>query len=506
MNSQPSSQCSIPWAQRGISGHFLTRFCHANWRLLAAVAFLTWCAIGSAQSPLLSLAYDSGSSMKLEQVIGDFDWQVWWHLRIVQPTTSLTSNRFGVLGDGQCSYFESNGKLIVIGGDAISGNTNNSLHARDPIGYSTTTNPEAGLLINFYTNADGSTMFVKPPGIDMGGDNLPTSGITLPDGVYLFLHTGHTTNGDQEVYSLLAKFDETAATNFTAGRSISSNAYNGHFVHGALHAAGTNVCLFGIGAYRASSIYLSTVPASNFWVGTGTRYFAGWTNGQPVWDNWESNAVPVVPQDASVGNLSVAFSTNLGLWLMTYDAGWQDNQVTNGIYFTYAAEPWGPWAVPQLIFQKARDGALGAYIHQPTTNCATGDGLMGPIIDQGKGPCPVAGEAFAPMIIERFTTVSNNTLKLYYTMGTFNPYTVLKMLSTFTVTPRVAVASHNANHVQLNWPTNWSAVLEETKALGDSALWKTSSLPTTLTGGVFSAVAPLTLQPRFFRLLAFPGQ
>ena len=334
------------------------------WGWLIALASLLGCATCSAQ-PLLSVAYATNTSVKLEQILGDCDWQVWWHSNYCLPTTSQTSNRFGILGDGQMSSFECNGKLIVMGGDAISGDTNHNLHARDPIGYSTTTDPEEGLLINFYTNADGSPVFVKPRDINMGGDNLPVSGITLPNGVYLFLHTGHDAiNGDTNVYSLLVQWDENVWTNFTVGRSISSNAYNGHFVHGCLHGAGTNVCIFGIGAYRASCIYLSMISASNFWTGTGTMYFAGYTNGEPVWDNGESNAIPVVPQDASVGNVSVAYSPNLGLWLMTYDAGWRNTNVPNGIYFTYANEPWGPWAAPQLIFEKARDHALTVYIHQ----------------------------------------------------------------------------------------------------------------------------------------------
>jgi hypothetical protein len=479
----------------------------ASWAVLATCALSLCPDTGSAQSPLLSVTYNPGTSVKREQIIGDCDWDVYWHQQYTcLPTASATSNRFGVLGDGQLSSFESNGKLIVVGGDAISGDTNHNLHAFDPIGYSTTTEPEAGFLINFYTNANGSTVFVRPDGIQMGGDDLPTSGITLPGGTYLFVHTGHTNNNDQYVYSLLVKFDETVLTNFTVGRSVSSNALNGHFVHGALHAAGTNVCIFGIGSYRASAIYLSMISASNFWAGTGTRYFAGWTNGQPSWDAYESNAVPVVPQDASVGNVSVAYSTNLGLWLMTYDAGWNGSQTTNGIYFTYATEPWGPWAAPQLIFEKARDHALNVYIHQgnSSTNCSTGDGLMGPIIDQGKDPCPVDGVAFAPLLIERFITVSNNILSLYYTMGTFNPYTVVKMRSQFTVAPRLAIAPLNANHVQLTWPTNWNPVLEETKSLSDATLWKTSSLSVSLTDGDYSAVAPLNVQPRYFRLVVFP--
>jgi hypothetical protein len=439
------------------------------------------------------LTWKTNSSIKLEQIIGDCDWDYYWHNNSnCLATTSTTSNRFGVLGDGQLSSFESNGKVIVIGGDAISGDpTNHNLHAFDPIGYSTTTDPEAGFLINYYTNADGSTVFVQPKGIQMGGDDLPTSGITLADGTYLFIHSGETNGTDQYVYSLLVRFDEALLTNYTVGRVVSSNANNGHFVRGALHLDGTNVCIFGLGKYRVSSIYLSTVPVSNFWAGTGTMYYAGTTNGQPLWDPYETNAAPIVATNyASVGNLSVAYSTNLGLWLMMFDAGWNDTNLANGIYFTCAADPWGPWAAPQLIFDKHRDDhALGRYIHQSIaiTNCSAGDGLMGPIIDQSKNPCPVDGEAFAPMLIERFITITNNTLRLYYSMGTFNPYTVVKMRSEFIISPVIDPASlvHRKNKFSFAWaaPTNESYQVDVSTNL--SSGWMTLTDIVTSTTGTF---------------------
>jgi hypothetical protein len=484
---------------------------------LVALALATALKPRAAAQPAPVLTWVPGSSMKLEQIIGDCDWDVFWHSNTCLPTTSATSNRFGVLGDGQLSSFESNGKLIVIGGDAISGDpTNHNLHAWDPIGYSTTIDPEAGFLINYYTNADGSTVFVKTTGtnmIQMGGDDLPTSGITLPDGTYLFVHTGETNKSDDYVYSLLVRFDEPVLTNFTLGRSISSNLYNGHFVHGVFHADGTNVCLFGTGRYRASPLYLSIVSASNFVAGTGTRYYAGWTNGQPQWGSHETNAAPVLTNVASVGDFSVAYSANLGLWLMTYDAGWNDTNIANGIYFTYAAEPWGPWATPQLIFHKKRDdNALGRYIHKAISiaNCAAGDGLNGPIInEEDNNPCPVDGEAFAPGLIERFITISNNTLLLYYTMGTFNPYTVVKMRSEFIIAPVIDPGSlvHKKNKFSFSWaaPTNESYQVDYSTNL--SSGWTTlTDIISSITGTFnFTNTQPGGLPGQgFYRLRSRP--
>lgn len=41
-----------------------------------------------------------------------------------------------------------------------------------------------------------------------------------------------------------------------------------------------------------------------------------------------------------------------------FDGGRQ-SRATGGFYFTYAKEPTGPWAAPQLIFNSTRDNALG---------------------------------------------------------------------------------------------------------------------------------------------------
>ena len=262
----------------------------------------------------------------------------------------------------------------------------------DPVATSTITNPEAGLLLNFYINKNGSPLFVEPPGVDMGGNDVPNSGISLPDGVYLIINTGNDPSLPDprtNVHTLLSKFDETAQT-FTTGRTIWGMP-SGHFIITSPHTSGSNVFLFGVGAYRASDVYLSMTPTSSFSSGVGTQYFAGLVNGQPVWVSAESGAVPVLqdnplngpawPNDSpTVGNISVVFSSALNLWLMTYDGGRQSTK-TAGVYFTYAQQPWGPWSTPQLIFNNARDGGQGVFIHDPSiVPDPPGDGLNGPTI------------------------------------------------------------------------------------------------------------------------------
>jgi hypothetical protein len=160
-------------------------------------------------------------------------------------------------------------------------------------------------------------------------------------------------------------------------------------------------------------------------------------NGQPVWSTSESAAVPIIrdnPQNSasytpSVGNMNIGYSAELGLWLLTFDGG-RSSMATAGTYFTYAKELTGPWATPQLIFNQARDNALGVYVHNPNANPA--DGLTGPTIGQ-HDPVTTPGGTYAPYLIERFTKVNGNTLRIYWLISTWNPYTIVKMRSEFTI-------------------------------------------------------------------------
>ncbi len=346
----------------------------------------------------------------------------------------------------------------------------------DPLAWSTSTDPEQGLLLNFYTvPSTGLPLFVTPPGIDMAGNNIPNSGITLNQ-------------------------------TFSTGRQISPPG--GRFIQTAMRAAvsGSTVYIYGAGPYRASDIYLQMVSSANFASGVGTQYFAGMQNGQPTWTSSESGAAPVVqdnplngpawPSDnPTVGNMSVVYSKDLNLWLMTYDGGRQPSTQSDrirGIYFTYAAQPWGPWSPPQLIFNDLRDKAygLGGFVHNPTVvPDPPGDGLNGPMIGTNN-IYTSAGGSFAPLMIERFLTVAGSTLKVYYNISTWNPYTVVRMRSEFTITPAPVMntVANAASGTTTIAPNTWVEIKGLNLApANDTRAWQNSDfvnnqLPTQLDG------------------------
>jgi hypothetical protein len=140
------------------------------------------------------------------------------------------------------------------------------------------------------------------------------------------------------------------------------------------------------------------------------------------------DAQPVV-KDGTLGDLSVTWCKDLGLWLMTYDR----RTAPNGIAFSYSRTPWGPWSEPQLVFNAVVNGALGKFIHNPRAR--PNDGLAGPILMPRKeaDPDTIIGGAYGPYVVERWTKLRGSELDIYYTMSTINPYVVVLMKSRLSV-------------------------------------------------------------------------
>jgi hypothetical protein len=520
--------------------------------LIFVCAATTFCVTAKAQ-PAPVLIWMTNSSVKLEQINGDIDWEAQAQGSNLL-TASQTVTRFHILGNGLGYSFEDNGKLIFLFGDTISENASaTNYHAADPLAWSTNTDGETPLRLNFFTNnimanSPGTNkngvftnflpIFVQPAGLKMGPDDVPNSGISLSNGVFLICNTRSdltNTNIPPQTNdeSVLVTFNETnlplsSTASFTTNRVVSmlnsnldgKSPLQGRFINVSLHESGTNVMMFGTGEYRSGDVFLCMMPAAHFVSGTGTLYFTGLTNGQPTWSSAESNCVPVVqdnptngpawPNDAgSVGNVSVTYPPTLGLWLMTYDGGRSPNSKTNrttGIYFSFAQQPWGPWSAPQLIFNKFRDGADGVFIHDP--GLTNDDGLDGPTIGDND-PTNTFGGEFAPIMIERFTRITNSTLFIYYTLSTWNPYAVVKMRSAFTIAPVIDPGSlvHKRNRFNFSWsaPTNGSYQVDYSSNMLSG--WTTFSNIITSTNGTFDFTNIETggLPPaEFYRLRTSP--
>jgi uncharacterized protein (TIGR03437 family) len=509
-----------------------------------------------AQTPS-AITYIPNSTVKLYQVNGDCDW-VQWDATISNktpscvPTTSKTLTNADILGDDVPVVFENptatGSELIVTFGDTTGAlnftawsDVMNSFDwgAHDPIAKSTTTSASSGLLLNFFLNGNHGLEIQPPPqpngmAVDMGTDNVPHAGISINGTIYLGIKTGNIHDGvgnnDQsQAYSLLATFNETTQA-FTSGRTVSASP-NGHFVGGAFYLGTSGqlgtpppvlpepiVLNFGIGEERASNVYLSIIPSTEFWTGldqngnSATLYFAGMSNGQPTWSANESAAVPIVydpvnPTSPSINKDSVCYSPQLGLWLMMFDVQ-ATSPSTKGMYFTYASEPWGPWSAPQLVFNDCRDKGLGTFIYYYYATAAqnTCPGAMpagsapvpgsagpaGPTIgDQtANNPTTTMGHGYAPAMIPRFTIVSGNTLKLFYLMATWNPYATVMMESDFALAynPVISEVANAEGESPTIAPNTWVEIKGSNLVPnGDSRIWQSSDfvsnqMPTNLDG------------------------
>src|SRR5208283_1495353 len=172
---------------------------------------------------------------------------------------------------------------------------------------------------------------------------------------------------------------------------------------------------------------------------------------------------------------------------------------------TYSPTPWGPWSPIQPIFNPCRDKGFGNFMFYyyateadnvcPTamppgvTSAPNSAGPAGPTIgDQTvNNPMTTRGFPYGPCLIERFTTISGSTLKLFYMMSTWNPYATVMMESDFTIAPAPALPSITAGGVVPIYsksttiqPGSWASVYGSNLAIG-TTVWN-GNFPTSLGG------------------------
>jgi len=299
----------------------------------------------------------AGSSVKVAQLIGEEDKE------LHKPTISQTFTRYGMEGADLGYSFDHQGGTYFLFGDTVG----KLARALDSIGYTDSTDPEQGLHFDMLMNGSGY-LTVQPPGIKMGAFEVPVAGISVNGQMYVVVTTDHSDDYGTD-RSVLTKF--TLPSTFQPLRTI-SQLPAGRFTKMSMHlepttipglpSGGPYILVWGTGAYRMSDAYLSIVPAANLESGQGTRYYAGLdAAGAPRWSEKESDSAPIV-KNGTLGDLSVTWSKDLNLWLMTYDS-----RLTHPttIQFSYSRTPWGPWSEPQTIFNGMRDADLARSFTMP---------------------------------------------------------------------------------------------------------------------------------------------
>jgi hypothetical protein len=386
-----------------------------------------------------------------------------------RPTPSQTITRFGLLGGDYGYSFEHDGKMFFLFGDCtpaarFHGRPNRQTDPPripdddDAIGFIPITpdmNIEQGLRLDFIKNQIGA--YKNPvvlddrgePAITLRTNETPISGISVGGRMYAIFGTDNPYSnpppGQAKILEAFATRTVMAVSSDDA-RTFRylydfSKGPDAKFIFTAI-APGPDGYLYFWGTqgglmYRRGAPCFARKKAALIDHPAAMEYFAGFDPGaQPRFSPSESDAVPVFtegggspqsPMGSGVGELGVEWNRFVGRWVMLYQCHNAAAGVPAGIRMRLAEQPWGPWTLPQTIFNPERDGGLGHFIHRAVTDDQPiDDGLTVPQrLAQAGGP-------YAPYFISRFTTGDQTARRstFYYTMSTWNPYTQVIMKTT----------------------------------------------------------------------------
>jgi hypothetical protein len=354
--------------------------------------------------------------VKVAQLVGEFDRD------LGKPTVNMTMSRYGLDATDLGISFRHNGRTYLLFGDTA------GAKGGDAIAYVTESSPTEGIKLNFLQDENGVYQPVFIPGIKQGGFEVPMAGASVAGKMYVY-HTTDSSPSSLMGKSVVAVSEDDGGT-FNYLYDLSAK----HFVNvsivevqsgswkGLPHKKGMGLLMFGSGHYRKSDVRLAYQPADKIESASSICYFQGPDDqGIPGWSCREENAVPLFDQPC-VGELSVTFNRFIGKWIMLYNCG-TERQV---IDLRTADFPWGPWSDPQVIFDAKRDGGFCRFIHlsREVENC---DNLEDP------GRQNESGDPYGPYQFEGLATGDKNSTTIYFTMSTWNPYTVVLMKTTLTL-------------------------------------------------------------------------
>jgi len=365
----------------------------------------------------------SARATKIAQLVGENDRER------QQPTLNLTWSRYKLAGTDLGVPFRHKDKTYLLFGDTM------GLRGGDAIAYTTDTTPEDGLELTF-VHDEVAYKPVKVPGISQGGFEVPMEGISIGGRMFIY----HTTDsiGLKEMFqegeqakmgrSIVAVSDDDGQT-FTYLYDFS----NKHFINVSVvevdkadlsayftQAAGKVLAIFGSGPYRRSDVRLAFQPSDQIGSHSSVRYFAGLdSSGRPILSSNEDDAQALFNQPC-VGELSVTYNRFINKWIMLYNSFMPTSR---GINMRTADKPWGPWSEPQIIFHPWDDKGYCHFMHAgfPHEKC---DEVSDPNREKEWG-----GE-YGPYQFEDLAVGSDTSTTIYFTMSTWNPYTVVLMKAT----------------------------------------------------------------------------
>lgn len=384
-------------------------------KLLCAAAIAALVAAPAHAQPETgaAVAVDPAFTRKICQVTGQTD------RASGRPTVNATESRAGFWGTDLGASFQHDGKTVFLFGDTHASPGVARRHDRDMLALSADSDPEGCLHLDFLRDGDGGYRPLSVAGVEGGEFSVPTGGFSANGAMYVALTTGRTPASPM-ARSVLARSDN-GGRDFRPLYDFSSRHFINLAFAKAVDGAGLPpglsqpVLVWGSGRYRASDVRLAVLAEAGADDRSGLRYFAGTdAGGRPRWSASEDDSVPLLGQSC-VGELSVAWSADLGTWVMLYNCG-----APSRILARTADHPWGPWSSEQVAFDAVADGGFCHFMHDPKGVC--GNHLSDP---HSPG---VAGDPYAPYIISGFTKGEPGRFAdIYFLMSTWNPYNVVLM-------------------------------------------------------------------------------
>ncbi|MGI8603163.1 MAG: DUF4185 domain-containing protein [Verrucomicrobiales bacterium] len=385
---------------------------------IVLLAALVCCFLNSsfaAVNPTVppDVSYVTASTRKISQLIGDLDYQ-WGTF-----TETRTQSRYGISGSDLGVPFSHNGVTYIVFGDTHGGGV---FGDRDPMAFTTDTNPEDGLQLAFPANGNVWRP-ITIPGISQGAFEVPLDGVSISNKMYLYHSTDHSASVTMGRSVLAVSADD--GMNFQLLYDFSTN----HFINvsankinlrdwpGFPAGSGDGLAIFGSGSYRASDVRLAFQPAASIEERSALRYFAGLdVLGNPTWSVNEADAIALFDQPC-VGELSVAYNRFIKRWIMLFNCG-----TPRGINYRTARQPWGPWTEPRVLFEPWDDLGYAHFMHVNWT-FRNYDTVHNP------GRQDEWGGEYGPYMFKELATGTDNRTTIYWTLSTWNPYVTVLMKS-----------------------------------------------------------------------------
>lgn len=358
---------------------------------------------------------------KICQLVGEVDRE------LGIPTINRTFSRYGLSGTDLGVSFKHNGRIYLLFGDTFG----KGPAQVDTIAYTTDFNLEDGLKLEFIHNADGGYRPIKIPGISQGSFEVPVEGVSVNGKMYIYHTTDSIPGGSPYMGRSVAAVSDDNGYVFKYLYDFSKR----HFINisivqvnprdwqGLPEGGSEGLVIFGTGSYRRSNVKLAFQPASRIESSKAIRYFAGLDgSGKPRWSFLEDDSQPLF-QQPSLGELSVSYNKFIHKWIMLYNCSSSQNNEFRGINMRTADKPWGPWSDSQVIFEPWRDGGYCHFMH------TSWESRKCDVVSDPQAENEWGGE-YGPYQFEDFAVGDNSITTIYFTMSTWNPYTVVLMKAT----------------------------------------------------------------------------